>query len=44
MRLRVTNEQKAKLVAAAERAGLDLSGWFRFVGLREAARDEGAEK
>ena len=35
--IRLTDEQKATLAAAAKKAGLDLSGWLRSVGLREAA-------
>jgi uncharacterized protein (DUF1778 family) len=34
--IRLTEEQKATLSAAAERAGLDLSSWMRFVGLKAA--------
>lgn len=34
--IRLTDEQKAILHEAAERAGLDLSSWMRSVGLREA--------
>ena len=36
IRIRVTQEQKRTLTAAAERAGLDVSSWLRTVGLREA--------
>lgn len=35
--VRVTEEQKATLAEASRAAGLDLSGWLRSVGLREAA-------
>jgi SOS-response transcriptional repressor LexA len=38
IRVRVTNEQKDILSAAAERAGLDVSSWLRAIGLREAQR------
>ena len=34
--IRLTDEQKAILAEAARRAGLDLSGWLRFIALREA--------
>jgi uncharacterized protein (DUF1778 family) len=34
--VRLTDAQKATLVAAADRAGLDLSSWLRSAGLREA--------
>lgn len=36
IRIRVTAAQKERLQAAAERAGLDVSGWLRSLGLREA--------
>lgn len=36
IRIRLTDEQKTKLEAAAAAAGLDVSGWLRFIGLREA--------
>lgn len=38
LRLRVTAEQRRVLLAAAERDGLDLSGWLRSLGLRAAQR------
>ena len=38
--IRLTDEQKEKLTAAAKKAGLDLSGWVRSVALREAAEAE----
>lgn len=38
VRVRVTVEQKQLFEAAARNAGLDLSGWMRFVSLREARR------
>jgi uncharacterized protein (DUF1778 family) len=34
--IRVTGAQKATIAAAAEHAGLDLSGWVRSLALREA--------
>jgi len=37
IRLRVTEEQKRVLTAAAEREGLDVSTWLRSLGLRAAA-------
>lgn len=43
IRVRVTAEQKAKLTAAAERAGSDVSTWLRMIGIREAQRDAGAK-
>lgn len=36
IRIRVTDQQKKVLVAAAERAGLGVSSWLLTVGLREA--------
>lgn len=39
IRIRVNEEERVKLHAAAQRAGLDLSSWLRAVGLRMA--DEG---
>lgn len=41
--IRVTAEQKRALVAAAERAGLELSSWLRALGLREAQRTGASE-
>ncbi len=38
IRIRVTADQKAALVAAAERTGLDVSAWLRSLGLRAAGR------
>jgi len=35
-RVRVTDEQKRLFAAAAQRAGLDVSGWLRSLGIREA--------
>lgn len=40
IRIRVTTEQKQKLVDAAERAGLGVSSWMLTVSLREAGRTE----
>jgi uncharacterized protein (DUF1778 family) len=36
IQIRLTDEQKAKLAAAAKAAGLDVSGWLRFIGLKAA--------
>lgn len=36
IRVRVSGEQHAVLVAAANQVGLDVSSWLRMVGLREA--------
>jgi len=36
IRIRVTEEQKRVLSAAAEREGLDVSTWLRSLGLRAA--------
>lgn len=36
IQVRVTTEQKERLTAAAEEAGLDLSSWLRVIVLREA--------
>ena len=38
VRIRCTAAQKALLIAAADRAGLEVSSWLRSVGLREAER------
>jgi len=40
VRLRVTEEQRRMLFAAAQHAGLELSAWLRSLGLREARRIE----
>jgi hypothetical protein len=37
IRVRVTEHQKQIFIAAAESAGLDVSGWLRNVGLEAAA-------
>jgi uncharacterized protein (DUF1778 family) len=36
IRVRLTTEQKAAIVAAAERDGLELSAWLRQLALRAA--------
>lgn len=36
IRVRLTSEQKTAIVAAAERDGLELSGWLRQLALRAA--------
>ena len=36
IRIRLTHQQKEKLVRAAERAGLDVSSWLRTIGLQAA--------
>lgn len=36
IRMRVTSEQKAAIMAAAERDGLELSAWLRQLALRAA--------
>ena len=41
IRLRLTAGQKTILAKAAARAGLALSGWLRFVALREAEKGAG---
>jgi len=38
IRLRVTRAEKATMVAAAERAEIDVSEWLRSLGIREAAK------
>jgi uncharacterized protein (DUF1778 family) len=38
--IRLTDDQKETLSAAAKKAGLDLSGWVRALALREAANLE----
>jgi uncharacterized protein (DUF1778 family) len=40
--IRLTDEQKGALTAAAKKAGLDLSSWMRSLALREAANLETA--
>ena len=39
VRIRMNTETKELLVEAEKRAGLDLSGWLRMLGLREAKKD-----
>jgi hypothetical protein len=41
LRLRLTSAQKETFTAAADRAGLDLSNWLRFIATREAERTAG---
>lgn len=36
VRVRMTAEQKALFMEAAQKVGLDLSGWLRFIALKEA--------
>jgi uncharacterized protein (DUF1778 family) len=36
IRLRLTERQKETFAKAAERVGLDLSGWLRSIAVREA--------
>ena len=38
IRLRLTTAQKDMFTKAAERAGLDLSGWLRHIATQEAER------
>ncbi len=40
IQLRVTADQKARMIAAADRVGLDLSAWLRMLALRAASRDD----
>ncbi|MGG7380469.1 plasmid mobilization protein, partial [Escherichia coli] len=40
IRVRLTSKQKRVLIAAAQRAGLDVSSWLRTIGLREASRSQ----
>lgn len=42
--VRLTSEQKTRLVAAAERKGVPVSTWLLMLGLAEAAKDEAASK
>ena len=39
--VRVTAEQKRLFAETATEAGLDVSGWLRFLGLREAKVSKG---
>jgi uncharacterized protein (DUF1778 family) len=43
IRLRCTEEQKERLMAAAERDGQGVSSWLLALGLREARKGEPAE-
>jgi uncharacterized protein (DUF1778 family) len=36
VRIRLTADQKELLTEAAAKVGLDLSGWLRFIALKEA--------
>lgn len=36
LRIRVTDEERALLTAAAEAAGMTLSGWLRHIAVKEA--------
>lgn len=38
IRIRVTDEQRASMQAAADKAGLDLSTWMRTIALSEAKK------
>lgn len=38
IRIRVTEEQKRLFTEAAEQAGLDVSNWLRWLGVREVQR------
>ena len=40
IKIRLTDEQKAKLEAGAAKANLDLSAWIRATMLREAEKAE----
>lgn len=40
IKVRMTTDQKARLIAAANRAGMDVSTWLRALGLRAAGRDD----
>jgi uncharacterized protein (DUF1778 family) len=40
IRLRCTEEQKARLIAAAQRDGQGVSSWLLALGLREARKGE----
>jgi uncharacterized protein (DUF1778 family) len=41
IRIRVTDEQKERLIAAAQRAGIGVSSWLLTLGLREAQKTGG---
>ena len=38
VRIRLTDAQKQTIEKAAAKSGLDVSGWLRYVGLREAGK------
>lgn len=42
IRIRVTDDQKARLTAAAQRDGQAVSAWLLALGLKEARRGESA--
>lgn len=42
IRIRLTAEQKEAFTEVAERAGLDVSSWLRWLGVREVQRAQGA--
>ena len=42
IRIRVTDEQKARLIAAAQLDGQGVSSWLLALGLREARKNEPA--
>ncbi len=44
IRIRLTHQQKEKLVRAAERAGLDVSSWLRTIGLQAAETKQPAHR
>jgi uncharacterized protein (DUF1778 family) len=44
VQVRVTVEQKERLTAAAQEAGLDLSSWLRVIAFREAGLIGGQPK
>jgi len=44
IRIRLTAEQKDTLARAASRVGLDVSGWLRSIGLREAEQIDAEKK
>jgi len=44
IRIRLTHQQKEKLVRAAERAGLDVSSWLRTIGLQAAEAEQDAHR
>lgn len=41
IRIRLTTEQKAAFTEAAERVGLDVSSWLRWLGVREVGQAQG---